>query len=245
MGGARGLPLIGITAANDPAVPGHYILRWDYVTGIESAGGIPVILAPTRFTPLPRILERLDGIVLSGGLDISPALYGGPPHPTIHGSSLERDEFEAELVRRALDRDMSILAICRGMQLINVVQGGGIVQDIPSDVGDTVSHNDPERLRNAIAHPVTIDPGSHLHRLVGREAINVNSFHHQAIGTLGRDISVVSRALDQVVEGMEMPDRRFVVGVQWHPESLWPLGPPFSTLFNALVQSASNAGGAP
>lgn len=233
----RGLPLIGITAANDPAVPGHYILRWDYVSGVEASGGIPVILAPTRFTPLPRILDRIDGVVLSGGLDISPELYGGPAHPTITGSSLERDEFEAALIREALARDMPILGICRGMQMVNVVLGGDLVQDLPTQVGTSVSHNDPGRPRNAIAHPVGVDPGTRLAALIGREVINVNSFHHQAVRTPGTGFLVSSRSSDGVVEGMELPARRFVLGVQWHPETLWPLGPPFSTLFRALVEA--------
>lgn len=231
-------PLIGITAANDPAVPDHYILRWDYVRGVEAAKGIAVILAPTRHTPLARILDRLDAVILSGGLDVSPQLYGGRDHPTIHGSSLERDEFEAELILQALARDLPLLGICRGMQMMNIIKGGDLVQDIPSEIGDAVPHNHPGRPRNAIVHAVTIAEASHLHRLLGRHTIDVNSFHHQAIGRVGEGLLVTSRSADGVVEGAEIPGHRFALGIQWHPESLWSLGPPFSTLFEALVTEA-------
>lgn len=236
--GTSKAPLIGITAANDPAVPGHYILRWDYVRGIEAAGGIAVILAPTRQTPLPRILDRLDAVVLSGGLDVSPELYGGPDHPTIHGTSLERDEFEAELITQALARDLPLLGICRGLQMMNIIKGGDLIQDIPSQVGTTVSHNRADRPRDAIVHPVTIDEASHLFRVIGRQTIDVNSFHHQAVGRVGEGLVVTSQSADGVVEGAEIPGQRFALGIQWHPESLWSLGPPFSTLFEALVSEA-------
>ncbi|MDZ7752208.1 MAG: gamma-glutamyl-gamma-aminobutyrate hydrolase family protein [Gammaproteobacteria bacterium] len=237
------VPLIGVTAANDPAVPGHYILRWDYVRGVEAAGGIAVILAPTRPSRLAPILDRLDAVVLSGGLDVSPQMYGGGDHITIHGSSLERDEFEAELILKALERDLPLLGICRGMQMMNVVRGGDLIQDIPSAVEGAVSHNQPGRPRDAIVHSVSIHETSRLYDIVGRSRIDVNSFHHQAIGAVGEGMVVTSRSTDGVVEGAEIPGYRFVVGIQWHPETLWPLGPPFASIFDALVREAGVSSG--
>ncbi|MET0107044.1 MAG: gamma-glutamyl-gamma-aminobutyrate hydrolase family protein [Sedimenticola sp.] len=234
-------PLIGITAANDPTVPGHYILRWDYVHGVEAAGGIPVILAPSgRFRASP-VLNRLDGLILSGGHDITPEFYGGENHPLLRDPSRERDEFEFELVNTALSRNIPTLGICRGIQVINVVLGGDIIQDIPEQLGSQIHHDDPGRPRETLAHPVTIARDSLLSKLVGADELNVNSFHHQAVGRLGSGLTTTARAADGIIEGVELPSHSFMLGIQWHPETFWRNGAPFSTFFEALVESAQVA----
>src|SRR5512143_3232478 len=127
--------LIGITAGNDPAHPDHYLVRWDYIRSVEFAGGVPVVLAPSGAALHPALLTRLDGLVLTGGLDVSPAFYGEAMHPAETTASGERDEFELKLVREALALDLPLLAICRGLQVLNVALGGTLVQDLPSLLG--------------------------------------------------------------------------------------------------------------
>ncbi|MET0015603.1 MAG: gamma-glutamyl-gamma-aminobutyrate hydrolase family protein [Sedimenticola sp.] len=232
-------PLIGITAANDPKVPGHYILRWDYVHGVEAAGGIPVILAPSgRFRASP-VLNRLDGLILSGGHDITPEFYGGQAHHTIRDPSRERDEFEFELVHTALQRDIPMLGICRGIQVLNVVLGGDIIQDIPEAIGNTVPHDEPGRPRETLAHSVAISENSLLSRLIGGNELEVNSFHHQAVGSLGKGLLATAQAADGIVEGLELPEHPFMLGIQWHPETLWRQGAPFFSFFESLVLAAA------
>lgn len=236
--------LIGITAGNDPAQPDRYVVRWDYVRSVEFAGGVPVVLAPSGAALHPALLSRLDGLVLTGGLDVSPALYGEAPHPAATSASAERDEFELKLVREALALNLPLLAICRGLQVLNVALGGTLVQDLPSLVGTTVSHDDPERPRTALAHRVRIEPGTRLHAQLGADDVEVNSFHHQAASALGHGLVATAFAPDGVVEGVELPAAGFAVGVQWHPEVFWREGR-FAPLFRALVGAAEARRAAP
>ena len=230
-------PLIGITAGSEPAHPDYYVLRKDYVRSIELCGGLPVVLAPAGAALHPALLSKLDGLVLTGGIDVAPRLYGETPHPTVTDTSAEQDEFEVRLVHEALAHDVPVLAICRGMQLLNVALGGTLIQDLPSLVGTAVSHDDLARPRIAIAHRVVVAPGSKLHSLLGTDEVEVNSFHHQAVGALGHGLVATAFAPDGVVEGVELPSARFVVGVQWHPEAFWKEGR-FASLFRALVRAA-------
>ena len=163
---------------------------------------------------------------------MDPALYGASPHPKLGKVVRERDDFELALVREALDRNRPLLAICRGHQVLNVATGGTLVQVIPSEVTGDVEH-DSRRERWERAHPVQILEGTRLRDILERGTISVNSFHHQAIARVGSGL-VVS-AGDQLVEAVEMPDRRFVLGVQWHPESFWNREDGFQPLFTALV----------
>lgn len=230
-------PLVGISAGNNPRVPGHYILRWDYVHAVAAAGGIPVILAPSPAAERPSYLEAFGALVLSGGMDLSAVLYGLPDHETTTVTSRERDEFELGLVRHALERDLPILAICRGVQLLNVALGGTLIQDIPTMVGAEVSHDDPDRQRHVIAHSLSAASNSSISRIAGRDTFRVNSFHHQAIDRLGEGLVPLAWAEDGVIEAVELPSRSFVVGVQWHPEAIWTLGAPHLGLFEALVDA--------
>lgn len=237
-------PLIGITAGNDPKLSGCYVLRWDYIRCIERAGGVPIVLAPSGHALHSSLVDRLDGLVLTGGLDIEPGAYGETPHPTVTKTSKERDEFEFLLVEGALLRDLPVLAICRGQQVLNVVRGGTLLQDIPTQTPSPLSHDDPERPRHAMAHPVSIVPCTTLHRVLCSDQVDVNSFHHQAVDRLGDGLIITARSGDGIVEGIEVAGAPFAVGVQWHPEAFWNHGGAFAPLFDALIDAARRHRGA-
>jgi putative glutamine amidotransferase len=229
-------PAIGVTIGYDQRRAGMFVLRHDYVRSVEAAGGLPLVLAPGRPADAPELIGRLDGLVMSGGSDVDPALYGEEPHATVTQVVRERDDFELALVREALQRDLPLLAICRGHQVLNVATGGTLIQDIPFQLPRAVDH-DPERERWETAHEVLVLPGTKLRALVGRDRIAVNSFHHQAVKDLGRSLVVSARsAVDDLIEGIEATDRRFVLGVQWHPEGFWNQNETFHPLFEALVR---------
>jgi putative glutamine amidotransferase len=213
-------------------------LRHDYVRAVEKGGGLPLVLAPGLPADAGDLLDRVDALLLTGGADLDPAHYGEPPHPKLGKVLKERDAFELGLAREALRRDLPLLAICRGHQVLNVATGGTLVQDIPSQVRGAADH-DPDTERWQTCHEVEILPGTRLRAILGRDRVPVNSFHHQAVKTLGEGLSLSARSVeDGVVEGIEMPDHRFVVGVQWHPESFWDRPENFQPLFGALVQAA-------
>jgi putative glutamine amidotransferase len=225
-------PLIGITLG-DGDRPGLHAIREDYVRSVEQAQAVPVVLAPVVPGDAPALLGRLDGVLLSGGADVDPGLFGERPHPKVGRVNRRRDDFELALVREALRRDVPILAICRGHQVLNVASGGTLVQDIPSELPGTVNHDAPGK-RWRRSHTVEVVLGSRLREIVGRETLRVNSFHHQAIERVGEGLVVSARcAEDGVIEGLEMPGRRFVVAVQWHPESFWNQPDSFQSLFDA------------
>jgi putative glutamine amidotransferase len=230
-------PAIGLTIGNSKETD-IFQLRDDYVRAVESAGGLPLVFAPGRPRDVPDLLDHVQGLVLSGGADVDPRLYGQEPHPSVCRVVPERDAFELALCREALRRDLPILAICRGHQVLNVATGGTLVQDIPSEWPGAVTH-DPDVQRWETAHDVEILPGTRLRDILGTERVAVNSFHHQAVRDLGQGLVLSARCpADGMVEGLEMPDRRFVVGVQWHPESFWDHVPSFQPLFEALVGAA-------
>lgn len=237
-------PLIGITAGNDPRTPGQYVIRWDYVRSIEQAGGIPVILAPSGAALHSRLTTRLDGLVLTGGVDIEPSAYGEAFHPSVTRVSPERDEFEFKLTKTSLQQKMPILAICRGLQVLNVVMGGSLVQDIPTMIQSEISHDDSKRQRHELAHQITLKTGSRLYEILKMEKLWVNSFHHQSAKQLGHGLIPVAWADDEVIEAVELPDSHFVIGVQWHPESFWNQGATFAALFESFTGAARNFSGA-
>ena len=178
--------------------------------------------------------------MLPGRVDIDPARYGEPRHPTVTDVDTVRDEYELALVRAALAADLPVLAICRGLQVMNVAAGGSLVQDVPSRVGTAVPHQVPQP-KDAIAHDVSLAPGSRLEQLMGHAArggrLPVNSRHHQAVGRIAAGFVVTSLAPDGVIEALELPHARFCVGVQWHPENFVESGT-FLPLFAGLVAAA-------
>jgi putative glutamine amidotransferase len=195
---------------------------------VEAAGGTAVVLPPAAAADA-EVLERLDAVVFAGGADLDPGLYGEESHPETTGLRPERDAAEVPLMKAALDRDVPLLGICRGMQVLSVVRGGSLVQHLP----DTVGH---ERHRPAPGtyglHDVRLEPGSLAHRLLG-DRVSVPSYHHQGLASPG-DLSVTGWADDETPEVVEDPSLRFALGVLWHPEAGDDL-----RLFEALVSAAT------
>ena len=231
-------PLIGITAGASIEAPGFYLLRWDYTHSISEVGAIPVVLTPGKAAAHPAYLDAFSAIVISGGGDVDPALYGEEPEPSVRDVNSERDAFEMEIAHRSLEANLPLLGICRGMQLLNVLLGGTLIQDLPSRLGDKISHDDPDRSRDQLSHSVSISSESKLHPIFGRDQLGVNSFHHQGIARLGEGLEAVAWSEDEVIEAVEGKGESFLIGLQWHPESLWRRGYPYLALFEALRNAA-------
>jgi putative glutamine amidotransferase len=230
---------VGIATGPSTENPDFFTLRDDYPRAVESASGLPVVLVPGRPEDAAEHVAGLDALLLTGGADVDPSFYGTARHPALGKVLPERDAFEIALVQAALSRDLPVLAICRGQQVLNVATGGTLVQDIPSEIGGGTRH-DPDVVRWEMAHDVRVLPGSRLQRILGRDRLAVNSFHHQAIRTLGKGLQATAWSVDDdVIEGVEMAGRRFVVGVQWHPEAFWDHGGVFQPLFEAVVQAGT------
>jgi gamma-glutamyl-gamma-aminobutyrate hydrolase PuuD len=227
-------PLIGITAYAEPLASwGHWtlpaaLIPLAYVRAVDRAGGRPLLVPPSD-DGVAETLDALDGIVFSGGSDIDPDAYGEDPHPETRDLRPERDEAELALMGAALERDMPVLAICRGSQLLNVVRGGDLGQHLPEVVGDDKHKVTPGLFA---AHDVAVEPDSRLGSLIGTAA-RVESHHHQGIATVGEGLEVVAYADDGTAEAVEARDRRFALGVLWHPEEGEDL-----RLFEALVEEA-------
>ncbi len=233
-------PLIGITTYGpDGGDPNAVSLPIAYVRAVAAAGGLPVLLAATDSLEDP-MLDRLDGLILSGGGDLEPSCHGQAPHESVYGTSRPRDEFELELARRALARPaLPLLGICRGMQVMNVALGGDLEQHIPDARGESVVHRLPPRLPTR--HPVELDPGSPLAAIYAEREFPVCSWHHQEVRRLGRGLRSIARAPDGVIEGLEYAGSRFALGVQWHPEMQVDDDPLQRRLFEALVRSAAES----
>ncbi|WP_425388476.1 gamma-glutamyl-gamma-aminobutyrate hydrolase family protein [Domibacillus robiginosus] len=210
----------------------------DYHRAILKAGGIPIILPPAPLHVISSYLDLCDGFILSGGEDVDPVYYGQIAHEKLGSVFAERDEFELTLTALLLKRKKPILAICRGLQVINVALGGTLWQDLPSQVNSPIQHSQTSH-RSLPTHPVTISSHSQLAKIIKNTTINVNSLHHQAIDILGKGLSAVGHSPDHIIEAVEMKGEAFVVGVQWHPESMVPGCTEMSRLFSSFVNAAS------
>ncbi len=213
-----------------------YEIPQAYLDAILTAGGLPMLL-PTSLplTALPELVNRFDGFVLSGGGDVDPAVYSGHLDTTIHSIDPERDAFELALIPLMLAADKPLLAICRGVQVFNVALGGSLYEDIASALPAAQRHDwYPNYPRDYLAHTVEIEPGSRLAEILGTHKLRTNSLHHQAIRQPAPALEVVAHAEDGVIEAVEMPGKRFAIGVQWHPECL-PEEPAMQRLFKAFV----------
>ena len=226
-------PVIGITSYAEQARWGVWdspaaLIPLAYVHAVERAGGRPLLVPPSQ-EGIEETLDALDGLLLSGGSDIDPELYGAEAHPETNGTRPERDRAEIALLRAALERDMPVLAVCRGSQVLNVAQGGDLVQHLPEVVGHERHKQTPSVFGD---HDVDLVPGTRLQRLLGDHA-PVKSHHHQGYGRLGDGLREAARADDGTIEAIEDPSRRYALGVLWHPEE----GEDFA-LFQELVEEA-------
>jgi putative glutamine amidotransferase len=200
----------------------------DYVRAIERAGGRALLVPPSE-EAIDETLDALDGVVFSGGADLDPQLYGQEAHPETKGVVAERDRGELALLQAALARDMPVLAVCRGVQVLNVALGGDLVQHLPEVVGHEKHKHTPGEYAD---HDVTVEPDTRLGSLIGDRA-PVKSHHHQGLGRLGEGLRESARAEDGTPEALEDPSRRFALGVLWHPEAGEDM-----RLFEALVEEA-------
>lgn len=212
-----------------------------YLHAVESAGGLPILI-PMLNDPreLVDLLPRLDGILFSGGIDLQASLYGEEKHPAEDDPDIRLDELEVTLATYALQEDIPVLAICRGMQVLNVVQGGKLYQDIASQYPGALNHRRRDVPRTELTHTITIEEGSLMEKIMGTRQIWVNSLHHQAVKDPGAGIRISGRSDDGIAELMEMPDQRFVVGIQGHPEELYDKVSTFARLFQSFVRACSN-----
>jgi gamma-glutamyl-gamma-aminobutyrate hydrolase PuuD len=227
-------PLIGITAYTEPSVRWGVwdvpaaVIPLSYVHAIESAGGRALLVPPSE-EGIEETLDAVDGLLFSGGADINPDEYGHEPHPETNNIRPERDRGELALLTAALERDMPVLAVCRGSQVLNVARGGDIVQHLPEVVGDEKHKHTPGVFAD---HDVEVKVESRLGSLLGDRA-PVKSHHHQGFGRIGAGLVETAWAEDGTLEGLEDPGKRFAVGVLWHPEAGED-----AALFRALVDEA-------
>ncbi len=211
----------------------------DYKEAVRVAGGEPVVLDWNAMSA-DEALAGIRGVVLTGGPDVDPKLYGEAPHATVQHAENGRDGFEIELSKRVLDRGVPLLAICRGMQVLNVAAGGTLVQDIPSKFASSIDHSITVP-KDRIAHEVSVIPRTLTWKLLGeKESRAVNSRHHQSVDRVADGFIVTATAPDAVVEAMERPGTAFCVAVQWHPENFCATGE-FRSLFEGLIRAAEKA----
>jgi putative glutamine amidotransferase len=183
------------------------------------------------------VLDSVSGLVLTGGEDVDPARYGEQRHEKVRSVNPARDATEAALVQEAKARQMPVLAICRGIQILNVALGGTLIQDIPSEVETSISHDD-EGPRDSRTHDISVEPGSLIARAIGTEHATVNSFHHQSVERVADGMRITARSPDGIIEGIESTDRNWwVMGVQWHPEEMTESAEPWDRgLFRAFAR---------
>jgi putative glutamine amidotransferase len=231
----RRRPLIGVTTYTDTVSWGVWTIPaamspLAYVTSVERAGGRALLVPPSE-AGVEETLDALEGLVLSGGEDLHPEAYGADPHPETRQTRPERDRAELALLQAALERDMPVLAVCRGSQVLNVGLGGDLVQHLPEVVGSDRHKHTPGEFAD---HDVDLQPGSRLAGLLGDRA-PVKSHHHQGYGRLGEGLQPVGWAEDGTIEALEHASKRFALGVLWHPEEGEDLA-----LFEALVREAAD-----
>jgi putative glutamine amidotransferase len=245
---SAGPPLIAVTTSEMRVASMHtptpegdpprreMALGLTYLEAIQRTGGLPVVVPPLTLDSIDAFLDRVDGVCLSGGPDIDPATYGADPHPRLGPTERRLDDFELALARAADERDMPVLAICRGAKVVNVARGGTLHQHLPDVVGEALEHRQ-EVVATEVTHPVTVARHSLLGSILGQWA-HVNSFHHQAVRDLGSGLVVTATAPDGTVEAFEASDRSFLVGVQWHAECLVDRDEQ-AALFEALMAAAT------
>lgn len=243
-GASEPRPLIGLPLQPDKGSPPRLGLNRAYFEAIERAGGIPLALPLTLWPETAEaLLARCHGLVLPGGADVEPSRYGQTPKD---GCGVETipgvDEAETVALNRALEADLPVLAICRGFQLVNVVLGGTLWQDLVTEGATSSDHRAPSR--TVLAHGLRVDPNSRLARIIGSEHVGVNTLHHQGLRELAPDLRAVGWSDDGLVEAVELERPTLFIGLQCHPEELAPDHPWAARLFEALVEEARRIRGA-
>jgi putative glutamine amidotransferase len=234
-------PLIGITTTrilgSSPSTSFQAVMT-NYTDAVTSTGGLPVLI-PTGMAgaALAELMARLDGVLLSGGGDVDPARYLQSLRAELREIDAERDSMEIALVRLAAEQQKPLLAICRGLQVVNVAQGGDLYQDLSAVFPSGADHDQPDGTEMDEVHVVEIDEGSLLRKIVGQPRLGTNSFHHQAAAQIGAGLRVVARAADGIVEALELEGHPFGLCVQWHPEKM-PEHPVMRAVFTAFIDAS-------
>lgn len=238
-------PLIIVTPLYDDERESLWMLP-GYLKSIREAGGWTITLdlsADEQY--LRSVVSLSNGILLSGGHDVNPALYGEPMFPTCGPDNSTRDNMEMRLLNFANMYDLPCLGICRGMQMMNVFYGGTLLQDISTEAPTPINHNEDAGSHDRVAHNVIVDPNSKLYEIVGQGSIGVNSFHHQGVKRLASALSPAAKAPDGLIEACEHRGRSFMLGVQWHPEFLVDQQEHARRVFEAFVQAAQHRANQP
>ncbi len=228
-------PLIGISCSVDDESE-KLSLNLPYLRAVEAAGGVPVMLAGTEETAR-AVIGRLQGVLLTGGVDVDPCHFGEEPHPALGEVSATRDAFELALAKEALRRGIPVFGICRGCQVMAIAGGGTLYQDIPSQRPESLQHYQ-HGARARASHAVDVSAGSRLREISGAAQLRVNSFHHQAVRDLPQGWITTANAPDGLIEAFEDPAHPYWLAVQWHPEGLYPHDPAAMALFATFVQAA-------
>jgi putative glutamine amidotransferase len=220
-------------------MPQRFAMSRPYITALDAAGAAPVLLPlALGLDTLRTLFDRMDGLFMAGGGDLNPACYRAATGEKVEGIDELRDETELILTRWALESGKPLLGVCRGVQTLNVALGGTLIQDIPTECPESIRHQYfPEKPRNWVAHDISTLPGTRLAQILGEKG-RVNSFHHQAIEHVANGLQVAAVAPDGVIEAVEAPGNQFVVGVQWHPESLIDTDQNMLALFEAFIRAA-------
>jgi putative glutamine amidotransferase len=242
-------PVIGIATQTLAAVPGErphcWVMGRSYIEELRKVGAIPWVipLVPHDTDTLQQIFDRLDGVFITGGVDVDPSLYGEAKSPFCGVTDPDRDMVEMALLRHALQQDLPILAVCRGIQILNVTCGGTLYQDVTAQVPAAMKHDyfpTPEKpSRKYLAHDVTVKPNSRLGQILGDEVVPVNSMHHQAIKDLAPNLAPTACAPDGIIEAVEGQDEQYLIAVQWHPEELTETHPGMARLFRSFTEAAT------
>lgn len=234
-----GKPLIGLTPARfrEAGVVGT---RAGYEESVRAAGGVPLVLPFAEEVVLDGLFDQLDGLLLTGGADVAPRLYGETPLPECGPIETERDRLELRLIRKAWEKDLPILAVCRGAQILNVAFGGSLYQDLPSQLGLPPERHSRRDAESLLVHEVRTVPGTRISEWSGTQ-LGVNSLHHQAVKRLAPVFVPAAYSVeDDVLEGFEAPEKRFVIAVQWHPERLSARHGEAARLFREFVKACTN-----
>jgi len=229
-------PLIGITTYGRNKAD-HYTVPAKHISAVRRAGGIPVAIPPGE-PKADTLLDKIDGWIFCGGGDVGPHHYNGTHHETIYMVDDERDTSEIDLVKHVIAAGVPTFAICRGIHVVNVSLGGTLYEDLPDMVGQKVQHRLPPR--EPVTHPVTVKPGTRLMQILNTSTVSPMSWHHQGIKKLAPGLIVSAIAPDNVIEGIEMPDHPWLLGVQWHPELTAETDENQQALYNAFVKVADS-----